>query len=147
MGVSSYTQAQRLNDLDSSAVEIDVLNDSIYTLAVKYDILSNSSLNEKYATWAIYKGYSTNKYFWLGTGSLAIAAGIYTAAAWSDPIVYIQSHKHYTRDYYNKAVTKRNIQIIGGTAFAGLAVYFYSKINRKKRVRWIMGPDGIKYTF
>ena len=143
MGVSSYTWSQ----IDSSKVEIDVLSDSTYTLAMKYNILSATSLDEKHATWAIYRGNSTNKYFWLGTGSLAIAAGVYTLAAWSDPVVYIESHKHYDRDYYNKAIMKRNIKIIGGTAFAGLAVYFYSKINRKHRVKWIIGPDGVKYNF
>ena len=147
MGVSSYTQAQELNDIDSSEVDIEVINDSLYTLSIKYDILSKTSLDEKHATWAIYKGYSNNNYFWLGTGSLAMASVFYTAAAWSDPIVYIESHKYYTRDYYNKSVTKRNVKIITGVAFTGLAVYFYSKMAKKRRVRWILGPDGIKYTF
>ena len=147
IGVSSYTQAQELNYIDSSDIGIDVRNDSIYTLSIKYDIFSETSLNEEFATWSVYRGYTNNKNFWLGTGSLAMASIFYTAAAWSDPIVYIESHKYYTRDYYNKSVKKRNVKIITGVAFTGLAVYFYSKINRKHRVRWILGPDGIKYTF
>ncbi len=147
MGVSLNIQAQDLNDIDTAEVKIDVQTDSTYNLTMKYFVKSEVMLNKKHSTWVIYKGYTKSKYFWLGTGSLAIASGFYIAAAWSDPIIYIESHKYYTRDYYNKSVTKRNIKIIGGAAFTGLAVYLYSRMTKKRRVRWIVGPDGVKYTF
>lgn len=144
-----FVKFEKLNyhNFDSVRIDISIENDSIYNCKLNYYVLSKTRLDIKHSTWAIYRGYKKNTNFWLGTSSLAVASGFYIAAAWSDPIIYIESHNKYNREYYKKAVTKRNVKIISGAVFTGLALYFYSRLRHKKKIRWILGPDGVKYTF
>jgi hypothetical protein len=147
-GASICTSAQNLNDIDSVEVGVKIENDSVYSILLKHHVPSNVELNGMNSKkFAFYRGYTSDKNFWLGTGSLAVAAGWFVAAAWSDPVVYVETHNKYTRNYFNKAINKRNGKMIVGFVFTGAAVYFYSKLRGKKRVRWVVGPDGIKYTF
>jgi hypothetical protein len=86
--------------------------------------------------------------FWAGTGCLAGASAFYIAAAWSDPVVYVESTKRFTWDYYHDAKFKRDVLIGGGVIMTGLATYFYYKSYQNgKKSRWMISPNGVRYNF
>lgn len=145
VGVSFYGTAQYLEPIKKDIV---IVNDSTCKMSINYIVHSNVKLGKhKPSTWATFKGYKNEKDFWIATGCLAVGAGFFTAAAYSDPVVYVETHGKYTRDYYDKAIKKRNGFIIVGSVFTVGAAYFYYKLRGKKRTRWIVGPDGVKYSF
>ena len=80
---------------------------------------------------------------------LSIAStATFVAAAHSDPVIYIESHSKYTRDYYNSSKRWRDAQIVFGSALAASAVYLYWRSNRNyRKSRWQISPNGIKYRF
>lgn len=84
-----------------------------------------------------------------GACMLSLMATVtFITASYSDPVIYIEGHNKYNREYYNDARKNRNFLItMGGTMAAG-AVYLFWRSNRNyKRSKWHISPNGIKYNF
>ncbi len=89
-----------------------------------------------------------SKQFMAATALSIASSATFIAAAHSDPILYVEHHSKYTRDYYNKAIRKRDTQIIMGSALAAGAVYLFWRSNRNyRKSKWHISPSGVKYTF
>ena len=86
--------------------------------------------------------------FYAGTILIGLGAATYTIGAWGDPVVYIEGHPKYTRDYYNDAKHKRRTSVIIGGILTGTGVYLMWRSRRnQKKSKWCISPNGIKYNF
>lgn len=78
----------------------------------------------------------------------ACAGGMLLWQSYADPVVYVEYHSKYTRDYYNKAQRYRDARLITAGVFGAGALYMLWKSNKTyKRSRWHISPNGVKYRF
>lgn len=97
---------------------------------------------------AIKSNKIARKQFFAATLMSVASTATFIYAAHSDPILYVEYHDYYTRDYYNSAIRKRDTKIIAGTALAAGAVYLFWRSNYNyRKSHWQISPNGIKYKF
>ena len=86
--------------------------------------------------------------FIAGTMLIGLGAITYTIGAWGDPVVYIEYHPKYDRDYYNRAKRQRTTSVIIGSILTGTGTYLMWRSHRnQKKSKWCITPNGIKFNF
>lgn len=89
-----------------------------------------------------------NRRFWTGISLVGVGGAMYTVAAYSNPVIYVEGHQYYTEDYFNQSKRNRNLLVGVGTGVLCVGAYFLwdaHTLNRK--ARWTISPNGLKYSF
>ena len=132
-----YVTADSKTVLDSSVIWSNNLND--YLLYSRLEM--GNRMNQ-----GIYYQRKSHKNFMYGNTCLALSTASFIVCAHMNPVVYIDNHNKYNRNYFNRAKRERNQMIAVGSILAGSAVYFYWRsYKHSKKSRWSISPDGIKY--
>lgn len=89
-----------------------------------------------------------NKQFWSGIGSIVLGSACFIYTAHAEPIIYIENHSKYTKNYYHRCINRRDITIGVGSAFIITGSYLLWRSHKNNKLaRWHISPDGIRYQF